>query len=115
MGVVCVMATLQQQSIRHGKSRKPGFDTTRPQPSTHFTLLAPHLSLPGTTGHYRTLSTTVTEVGPCPAAKGEPGTAVNAPDDLFTTKPETLFPGAGPVAFTTYRNVPERSKLSKYG
>src|SRR5258708_22814848 len=74
-----------------------------------------HLNAPRTIGHYRTLSTTVTEVGPCPAGKGEPGTGVNAPDALFTTKPETLFPGAGPMSFTTYRNVPERSKLSEYG
>src|ERR1700674_2233878 len=62
------------------------------QNSNGQSLLPPHLNLPGTIGSYRTLSTTVTEVGPCPAAKGEPGTAVNAPDDLFTMKPETLFP-----------------------
>jgi len=47
--------------------------------------------------------------------KGEPVTGVRVPDDLSTANAETLSPSAGPIALETYRNDPDKSKLSEYG
>jgi len=57
------------------------------------------------------LSVTVTAVGADPAEKEDPGTAVSAPVVRFTENPETLFP----ELFTTYKRLPDRSKLSENG